>query len=1212
MAKIKRTLSLQEGIQIIDFNWQYVYLNDIAVLQSGEQEGSLIGLKMTAIFSDIADAPLFDILQQSMQDRTPHRFENHFQYPNGSSKWFDLRVQPCEEGICIFSVDITERKENETNLRKANGLYALLTHISQKIVTAKDQKELFRDCCSFALRFADFNMAWIGLFDDGLKTLTMVDQSGIPEKELPLFYEALKNPNEQLDYIVRSGKYYISTDIQSDPGLKLWQQYAFKHSIQSCILLPIRKSGQIIGLFSLYSGESYFTESEIELLQQVTNDISQALDIFEQVKKQEQIQQLLLHNEQQFRHTLDHMIEGAQIHDFNWRYTYVNDALVKYSTYTKEELLGYSLLEKYPGIEQTALFATLSRCMEERVSEKIEAEFVFPNGSNANFELSIQPVPEGLFILSVDRSEQLKANEKLMKANRLYAFNSAINQAIVHIKDQQKLMDNSCLIAIDIGKFKLAWINTIEDKRLKRVSIAGTTEAIAAAAPYDGLVVEDLIFHETPTGNVFRTGRYAVSNDIMNDPAVAKWKPGLLTCGLQSSISLPIKKFGNTVGVFELHAGTKDFFDEEEIALLLEATDDISFAVENFEKERIQKATEELVAKNEKRFKILIEKSADIKTLATREGKIIYGSPSLTKIMGYQVEELLHTSLLDLVHPDDLPEFVMARNKILDIPGASFNFQQRRMHKDGRWLWFEGSVTNMLHEPGINAMVSNFRDITHKKISEQQREFDTRNLNALINNTHDLLWSIDRDYKLITSNRPFDQITAKIHGKSLEKGDCVLKGVEKERQKRFISFYEKAFSGEIFSIIEHNTKPMEFWSEISFYPIEVEEKIIGTACHSRNITERIKSEHLLRKSEIFNRGILDSLSAHIAVINKKGDIIAVNDSWRRFARKNGDIQLKSTIEGSNYFMACELSIDQGDKDAVNVLAQIKKVMKGTLSDFYYEYPCHSTTEQRWFSMLVRKFENDETLIVISHQDITARKIVENQLLLNNATLQKTNDELDRFVYSVSHDLRAPLTSILGLVNLIEMESKEPDTLSHITMIRKSIIRLDNFIKNILNYSRNNRTDVESEFIPVYNTVNDIVVLLRGAKEYDDIAFEIDIIEEFPFHSDKHRFITIIENLISNAIKYHKKQEKGRFIRISGTSRQDVLELNIADNGTGIAPGHHSKIFDMFYRIANTINGSGLGLYIVKESIQKLGGTIVVTSKEGKGTCFTIHLKNLQL
>ena len=110
----------------------------------------------------------------------------------------------------------------------------------------------------------------------------------------------------------------------------------------------------------------------------------------------------------QSQNSFDLLQEGVQIHDFNWKYLYVNDALVKLSTFTKKELIGKTLMEKYPDIEQTDLFKVIKRCMTKRVTEKTETDFIFPNGSKGSFELSMVPIPEGILILSVDRSEQKK------------------------------------------------------------------------------------------------------------------------------------------------------------------------------------------------------------------------------------------------------------------------------------------------------------------------------------------------------------------------------------------------------------------------------------------------------------------------------------------------------------------------------------------------------------------------------------------------------------------------------------------------------------------------------------------------------------------------------------------------------------------------------------------------------------------------------------
>jgi PAS domain S-box-containing protein len=128
-------------------------------------------------------------------------------------------------------------------------------------------------------------------------------------------------------------------------------------------------------------------------------------------------------------------------------------------------------------------------------------------------------------------------------------------------------------------------------------------------------------------------------------------------------------------------------------------------------------------------------------------------------------------------------------------------------------------------------------------LTKQQQDFDNNNLNALINNTGDLMWSVDKDFKLITSNKPFNDIIKLISGNVITKGSDVLTaGFPMEQLERYKKFYNRAFAGETFTEIEYSKLPVEFWSEISFNPICNGDEVIGTACHSRDITRRKKAE----------------------------------------------------------------------------------------------------------------------------------------------------------------------------------------------------------------------------------------------------------------------------------------------------------------------------------------------------------------------------------
>ena len=244
------------------------------------------------------------------------------------------------------------------------------------------------------------------------------------------------------------------------------------------------------------------------------------------------------------------------------------------------------------------------------------------------------------------------------------------------------------------------------------------------------------------------------------------------------------------------------------------------------------------------------------------------------------------------------------------------------------------------------------------------------------------------------------------------------------------------------------------------------------------------------------------------------------------------------------------------------------------------------------------------------KDVTIQKQAEEKLHQNNAELLKTNRELDKFVYSVSHDLRAPLSSMLGIVQLTEEDCEDEFIKENLGMVKGSILKLDGFIQDILAYSRNARLDVKYDEI----LFNDLLVDITGNLKHMSTTTEnINIItkvnQSAPFKSDKSRLSIVLSNLISNAIRYHNPAQTNPFVEINVEINASEAQIIVADNGIGIRKDLQQKVFDMFYRVSENSQGSGLGLYIVKETIDKLKGNIQIESAPGAGTKFTISIPN---
>jgi signal transduction histidine kinase len=241
------------------------------------------------------------------------------------------------------------------------------------------------------------------------------------------------------------------------------------------------------------------------------------------------------------------------------------------------------------------------------------------------------------------------------------------------------------------------------------------------------------------------------------------------------------------------------------------------------------------------------------------------------------------------------------------------------------------------------------------------------------------------------------------------------------------------------------------------------------------------------------------------------------------------------------------------------------------------------------------------------QEEVQRKALEK----TNEELKKSNKELDSFVYSVSHDLRAPLSSMLGLVGLCEMGTEDPFMLKNVSLLKTSIKKLDGFIIDILDYSRNSRLETENQEIHFKELLADITDHLKfmGADNQRSVDIRTKISNGVTFYSDKNRVSIVLNNLISNAIRYQNLNIPDPYVEIEIGVNEDSATIAVRDNGIGINKEDQDKVFNMFHRVAKNSIGSGLGLYIVKEAIERLDGTITLISEIDKGSEFKIYLPN---
>lgn len=625
--------------------------------------------------------------------------------------------------------------------------------------------------------------------------------------------------------------------------------------------------------------------------------------------------------------------------------------------------------------------------------------------------------------------------------------------------------------------------------------------------------------------------------------------------------------------------------------------------LERHKSEREKEIYDAKIVLSEKLFRAMIEKSADMITLTLPGGKLLYASPSLTTILGYTNEEFFNLPPQDFIHPDDVPHLVEQMKDILNSPGKTFYRSQRILHKNGGYIWCEGTVSNMLHDPSIGAMVSNFRDVTEKKLAEVQREFDANNLNALINNTKDLMWSVDLDFNLITSNEPFDETLKVFFGRAVKKGSNVLEiSVNEEMYNYFKQLYERAFSGESFIKTDYFDAPLESWSEISYSPIRKGDLIIGAACHSRDITERKIAERKLMQSQ----EKLKEAQALGNIGNWDINLVKNKSNWSDQLYAIYGFEKKEVEPSIKLF----LSLIHPD-DSENVKKLVEEVINEK-KDASFSFRFIRKDGSVRYAYAESRFELDKTnkplrLFGIL-QDITERKNAEKEREKMIFNIVQHGKNLEQFTSIVSHNLRAPVANILGLANVLKNTiSKEDRELSE-KYLFTATEKLDDTLKD-LNKILQVRSEINEykESVVFNELVDSIKSSIQNMIDKENVQIITDFTKLDKIHSIKSYLHSIFFNLISNSIKY-REPGKLPLLKIKSELKPDKIILTFKDNGTGIdLVKHGDNVFGIYKRFNLNTEGKGLGLFMVKTQVESLGGNVSVKSNPGEGAEFIVEL-----
>ena len=562
-------------------------------------------------------------------------------------------------------------------------------------------------------------------------------------------------------------------------------------------------------------------------------------------------------------------------------------------------------------------------------------------------------------------------------------------------------------------------------------------------------------------------------------------------------------------------------------------------------------------------------------------------------------ENLIGKTMLEMYSGVEKSNVFLAYKKCMDerIP---LEFEEKYVFINGEVKWFEFKVDPV--EEGIFVITM---DITERKIVEEK-----------IKNNQVLLYEAQRiakigtwDLDIINDTLYWSNELFRIFELPPDSGiftstfkNYVHKDDVEELYKTFANcIINKTILDVTFRIqlLDNKIKYLHDRAEIIFNEYNEPIRVVGTI---QDITKEKQAEVLLQQNEHKYQQVIENINDGLMIINLNANIIFTNNKFlEMFGLEKSDVN-KLHIDDI-------ISPEYREK-----LSELrKKRFAGEKVADFFEYIglCKDGTK-RWFEVRVTNtYENNN---IIGSQsiirDINIRKEAEYKLESQNFELKKINSELDNFVYSTSHDLRSPLMSLMGLIDLcISIEDVPADLQQYFSLMKNCIYRVDDTIKEILVYSHNSRKYIGSEKINIKQILNAKLENIKSININKKIDLYININEHIDFYSDKQRVAAIINCLLANSYTYYRDNETTPYIKFNFSATEKEGKIIVEDNGEGIEQNKIDKIFEMFYRNSEKSVGSGLGLYNCKEIVNKLGGSIKITSEIGKGSTFAVCIPN---
>ncbi|MEM7548285.1 MAG: PAS domain S-box protein [Bacteroidota bacterium] len=606
------------------------------------------------------------------------------------------------------------------------------------------------------------------------------------------------------------------------------------------------------------------------------------------------------------------------------------------------------------------------------------------------------------------------------------------------------------------------------------------------------------------------------------------------------------------------------------------------------------------------RYRNVFNNSFEAKIIYDKsQEKIIDVNEAAVELFQYKRNQFKKVELSDL-KPSYLEDAMLNNARSLE-EGKKVIVQSVGKKADGSY--FETDVAYTVFDEEENLIIISYRDVSETKKAIDKLKVSESRFRSLFDFSFDaiFLYNIEKNIyencneraaelfgftkKELIGKTPED-LVSEIQKNFIKRDDALKtqKKVLKQNKKLHFEFNFKKADGTIF---------------------EAEVSLLPTKEKSRNYCIVVIND--ISQNKRYERVLKDRQKFLKTIIDLNPNLVYAKDRDLRFT-------LANQATGDFLGVPPEQLIGKRWEDFCKVASERNRIQKTDLQIIDSKEPLQVSAETLTCAKKEKHYMQTSKLPILNSAgevevilsvstDITPHITTENKLKESNNSLKKVNNELDHFVYRASHDLRAPLASILGLTNLVRFEKSVKGMLKYNDFVEAQVKKLDGFIKEIIDYSKVSRTEVQVENIDFEKLLNEIFESLKYLEQCKQIKREFSLKKDADFYSDNRTLNIIFKNLISNSIKYSDSKKPNSFINFSVEINEESASIILEDNGIGIEEEQVPKIFNMFHRATESSDGSGLGLFIVKQSLEKLGGDILVESEHKKQTKFVVTIPN---